>query len=148
MVSRTAAVAVERRRQTVFLGLRTAIYPASDVDATKKWFSDLLGIRPYFDEPFYVGFNVAGYELGVVPAADTDGEPITYWGVADAAGAVQQLLDAGASPHGEVTNVGDDILVATVKEPGGNIIGIIENPQFDLKTATLPPKAASTGPGR
>jgi len=53
----------------MILGLRTVIYPAPDLAAAKRWYSDLLGAAPYFDEPFYVGFSVGGFELGLVPDA-------------------------------------------------------------------------------
>ncbi len=52
----------------MFLGLRTAIYHVHDIDKAKDWYSSILGFKPYFDEPFYVGYNVAGYELGLQPA--------------------------------------------------------------------------------
>ena len=62
----------------MFLGLRTVIYPAPDLAASKAWYTALLGVEPYFDEPFYVGFDVGGYELGLHP--ETRGAE-TYWGV-------------------------------------------------------------------
>jgi predicted enzyme related to lactoylglutathione lyase len=116
----------------VFLGLRTVIYPASDLARAKAWYASILGLDPYFDQPFYVGFDVGGYELGLDPdpAAASIG-PRTYWGVADADAALQELLDHGAEPHTEVTEVGDGIRVATVREPSGHILGIIENPHFE-----------------
>jgi predicted enzyme related to lactoylglutathione lyase len=128
----------------MFLGLRTAIYPASDVAESKKWFSELLGAEPYFDEPFYVGFNVAGYELGIVPVGDGDGVATTYWGVADADVALARLVEAGAVVRDPVTDVGEGIRVATVREPGGQVLGVIENPKFDLSSVT----AGSAGPGK
>lgn len=97
----------------MFLGLRTVIYPAPDLAASRAWFSQLLGIEPYFDETFYVGFNVAGYELALDPSGDPGLGPITYWGVADADAALAQLLAAGATARGEVQDVGDGIRVAT-----------------------------------
>lgn len=54
----------------MFLGLRTIVYPAPDLAASKAWWTEALGIEPYFDEPFYVGFNPGGYELGLNPAGD------------------------------------------------------------------------------
>ncbi|HKH88549.1 MAG TPA: VOC family protein [Acidimicrobiales bacterium] len=132
----------------MFLGLRTAIYPSADLEASKTWFTALLGVKPYFDEPFYVGFNVAGYELGLVPAGEGAGagagEAITYWGVPDADKAIADLLERGATLHHEVTDVGDGIRVGAVREPQGNVVGVIENPQFALpETATV-----ADGPGR
>jgi len=112
----------------MFLGLRTVIYPAPDLAASRAWFSGLLGVEPYFDEPFYVGFNVAGYELALDPSGDPATGPITYWGVAAADAALPRLLGAGATLREGVQEVGGGIRVATVLEPGGTILGIIENP--------------------
>lgn len=130
----------------MFLGLRTAIYPVADVGAAKTWFTKVLGVEPSFDEPFYVGFTVAGYELGIVPKGDdgSDSEPITYWGVPDVEAAVAMLTAAGATPAHEVTEVGDGIRVAAVREPNGNLFGVIENPNFALDETT----ESSEGPGR
>jgi predicted enzyme related to lactoylglutathione lyase len=118
----------------MFLGLRTVIYPVSDVDAGKAWFGKLLGTAPTFDAPFYVGFNVGGYELGLVPRGDDDSEagPTTYWGVPDVDVALAALIEAGARLHEKVTDVGDGIRVAVVREPSGNVVGVIENPHFAL----------------
>lgn len=120
----------------MFLGLRTAIYQVSDIEAAKTWYSAVLGFPPYFDQPFYVGFNVGGYELGLQPsegeaAGKTEGV-VAYWGVEDVSGALKQLLDQGAAPHEDVQDVGGDIKVATVRDPFGNIFGVIENPHFKL----------------
>ena len=128
----------------MFLGLRTVIYPAPDLAASRAWFTRVLGIEPYFDEPFYVGFEVGGYELGLDPAGDPTTGPLTYWGVGDAADALARLLEAGARLHDGVREVGGGIRVATVLEPAGTVLGIIENPNFRLPDT--PP--ASTGPGR
>jgi catechol 2,3-dioxygenase-like lactoylglutathione lyase family enzyme len=129
----------------VFLGLRTVIYPAPDLARSTAWFTAMLGQQPYFDEPFYVGFQVAGYELGLDPSADPARGPVTYWGVPDADIALAALLDAGAIPDAAaVQDVGDGIRVATVREPGGSLLGIIENPHFRLPTDVT----ASAQPGR
>jgi predicted enzyme related to lactoylglutathione lyase len=113
------------------LGLRTAIYAAPDLDQAKTWYSTFLGIAPYFDEPFYVGFNVGGYELALDPSArPAQGTPITYWGVTDLQAVYQTLLKQGATVLEEPRNVGGDIEVATVKDPFGNTLGLIENPHF------------------
>lgn len=127
----------------MFLGLRTVIYPAPDLAASRAWFIRLLGAEPYFDESFYVGFTVAGYELALDPHGDPATGPVTYWGVADADTALARLLAAGATPRGEVQEVGGDIRVATVLEPGGSILGIIENPHFRLPETAAP----HDGPG-
>jgi catechol 2,3-dioxygenase-like lactoylglutathione lyase family enzyme len=115
----------------VLLGLRTVIYPAPDLAAAKAWWASVLGSDPYFDQPFYVGFDVGGYELGLDPDPAAGGAgPRTYWGVADAGAALAELLSHGARPHTEVTDVGEGIRVASVLEPSGHIVGIIENPHF------------------
>lgn len=122
----------------MFLGLRTVIYQVSDLEQAKVWFSKALGINPYFDEPFYVGFNVGGYELGLDPDSSnaTAGSSgvVAYWGVESVEESLRQLLELGAKEHGEVQNVGDGIRVATVLDPFGNIFGIIENPHFTLES--------------
>jgi len=128
----------------VFLGLRTVIYPVPDLAAARAWFSELLGAAPYFDEPFYVGWDVAGYELALVPAGGTATGPVTYWGVPDADVALARLLAAGASPREGVREVGGGIRVATVVEPAGSVLGVIENPHFTLPA----PTDAPPGPGR
>jgi catechol 2,3-dioxygenase-like lactoylglutathione lyase family enzyme len=129
----------------MFLGLRTVAYPASDVEAAKAWFTKVLGFGPYFDEPFYVGFNVGGYELGIVPQEAGGGQegPTTYWGVPDAAVALKSLIEAGAELHSEVTDVGDGILVAAVREPSGSVLGIIENPVFEQVPVAVPEGAGA-----
>jgi predicted enzyme related to lactoylglutathione lyase len=122
----------------VFLGLRTIIYPAADLAEAKRWFAELLGIEPYFDEPFYVGFDVGGYELGLNPDMPADEPPMTYWGVTDADVAMERLLAHGATLRSAVHDVGDGIRVASADSPSGAPIGIIENPHFKLKA---PPTA-------
>lgn len=115
----------------MFLGLRSVIYPAPDLAASKAWFSRVLDQQPYFDEPFYVGYEVGGYEWGLDPNADPAAGAVSYWGVRDAGAAWQQLLAAGATAHSDgVQHVGNGIRMATVREPTGNLLGIIENPHF------------------
>jgi catechol 2,3-dioxygenase-like lactoylglutathione lyase family enzyme len=127
----------------MFLGLRTVIYPAPDLAASKVWFTGLLGFDPYFDEPFYVGFEVGGYELALDPNAEVDTGPVTYWGVPDVDAAVARLLESGATARGAVQEVGGGIRVATVLEVGGSIFGVIENPHFVAE-----PESTEGGPGR
>ena|SRR5688572_30575966 len=118
-----------------FLGLRTTIYKVPDLVEATKWYSNVFGIQPYFDEPFYVGFNVAGYELGLLPdEGDTakGSGVLTYWGVEDVQNSFSRLIELGASPLEQPQNVGGEIVVASVKDPWGNAIGIIFNPEFKL----------------
>jgi catechol 2,3-dioxygenase-like lactoylglutathione lyase family enzyme len=116
----------------MFLGLRTIVYPAPDLDAAKAWFTQVLGKPPYFDEPFYVGFDVGGYELGLHPDADPANGPITYWGVEDADAALAALIEQGASEHNPIADVGEGIRLGAVRTPGGPLLGVIENPGFSL----------------
>lgn len=113
-------------------GLRTVIYPAPDLDAAKQWWTAVLGIAPYFDQPFYVGYSVAGYELGLLPDADPSDGVLTYWAVDDVAAAFQEAIAAGAREHTPVRDVGDGIVTATVRTPHGAIVGLIFNPHFQL----------------
>ena len=119
---------------TTLLGLRTAIYPAPDLARAKAWYMQVLEQAPYFDEPFYVGFEVGGSELGLLPGATpaTTG-PQALWGVADATAAYTRLLALGATALEPVNDVGGGIKVAAVTDPFGNRLGIIENPSFDVK---------------
>ena len=119
-------------------GLRTVIYHVDNLQRAKEWYSAILGIEPYFDEPFYVGFNVGGYELGLDPdmeGVSTGNNVVAYWGVEDVKAAYQRIQELGAEKHSEVQDVGGGILVATAADPFGNIFGIIENPHFKIETA-------------
>ena len=120
----------------MFLGLRTAIYHVSDIEKATDWYTRALGFPPYFNQPFYVGFNVGGYELGLHPSESVstgkENSVIAYWGVQDANAALSHLLELGATPHEDVQDVGGGIRVATVRDPFGNVFGVIENPNFKL----------------
>lgn len=114
-------------------GLRTISYPAPDLAMGKAWYTKVLEKEPYFDEPFYVGYNVGGFELGLVP----DGIPgpdgaVAFWGVEDCEAALKRLVEMGAPVRGPVQDVGGGIKVATVADPFGNTFGIIENPHFTV----------------
>lgn len=118
-----------------FKGLRTAIYRVTDIAKGKKWYTEAFGVKPYFDEPFYVGFEIGGYELGVQEVENGAAHPgpggvETYWGVDDIGKVYEYLLSIGATPHQEPTSVGDPIKVAMVKDPWGNLLGLIYNPLF------------------
>jgi predicted enzyme related to lactoylglutathione lyase len=119
----------------MILGLRTAIYPAPDLPAAKLWYSEVLEQVPYFDEPFYVGFSVGGFELGLLPSAQpgTVG-PQPLWGVENIETAYARLLELGASVLEPVTEVGGGIKLAAVQDPFGNRFGIIENPHFNASS--------------
>jgi predicted enzyme related to lactoylglutathione lyase len=117
-----------------FHGLRTAKYTAPDLSRARDWYAAVLGFAPYFDEPFYVGFNVEGFELGIVPdsgAGTARSESgVAYWAVANADAAWKRLIAMGATPFEEVQDVGEGIRIGAVHDPFGNVLGIIENPHF------------------
>lgn len=121
---------------TKISGLRTTIYKVGDINAAKVWYAKVFQVQPYFDEPFYVGFNIAGYELGLQPeenpTTDKAESVVAYWGVENIREAFDSFVAAGAIPHEAPENVGGDIEVASVKDAWGNIIGLIVNPHFKL----------------
>ncbi len=128
----------------MYLGLRSLIHPTSDLDASKAFFTAMLGKEPYFDEPFYVGYSVGGFELGLWPGGDLATGPVAYWGVDNLDAALADLVELGATPCGEISDVGDSIRMIEVCAPTGDIFGLIENPNF---VADAPP-ATFNGPGR
>ena len=117
------------------LGLATVIYRVSDLERAKAWYSAAFQQQPYFDQPFYVGFNIAGYELGLQPNPSGD-EPgpsggLAYWRVANIDGAADHFVATGATIRTPIRDVGDAIKVATLTDPFGNTVGLIENPHFE-----------------
>lgn len=116
----------------MFQGLRTVVYPAPDLAASRQWFSAVLGTEPYFEQAYYVGYSVGGYELGLDPALPPALGPVTYWAVRDADQALAKLLAAGATVHTPVHPAGDSIRAATVFDPAGRVLGVVENPQFKV----------------
>jgi len=117
----------------VIQGLRTIIYPVSDLSRAKEWYTQVVGHPPYFDQPYYVGYSVGGFELGLIPdgVPSSDG-PQAYWGVPDAEAELARLTSLKAVVHEAVKDVGDGIKVASVRDPFGNVLGIIENPHFKV----------------
>jgi len=125
-------------RPRFFLGLRTVIYAAPDLLKAKDWYSKAFGIEPYFDQPFYVGFNVGGYELGLDPNAKHigPGGSVAWWGVASIDEAMKHLESIGGTVIEKAHDVGEGIKVGSVADPFGNIVGVIENPHFDPTATT------------
>ena len=122
--------------KTPMLGLRTAVYMVNDLHAAKKWYSEAFGTEPYFDEPFYVGFSIQGFELGLQPsevkAEDKAKSVYVYWGVNNIEKEYKRLVNLGATEDEAPNNVGGELMVASVKDPWGNLLGIIYNPYFTL----------------
>ena len=118
------------------LGLATVIYQVPDLDTAKAFYSQAFGQVPYFDQPFYVGFEIGGYELGLHPDLN-EGQPgpggsLAYWRVADIEAAVAHFIGAGATSVAQPRDVGEGIKVASVADPFGNVIGLIENRHFKV----------------
>ena len=116
----------------MLLGLRTAVYPVQDLGAAKAWYTKVIGHVPYFDQPFYAGFNVGGYELGLDPDSDPADGAHSYWGVEDAAAAGSELIAFGATVVDPVREVGDGIKTGSFRLPDGALFCVIENPHFEL----------------
>jgi predicted enzyme related to lactoylglutathione lyase len=119
----------------MILGLRTAIYPTPELADGKAWYSEVLGAPPYYDQPWYVGFSVGGFELGLIP----DGRPgalgsQVYWGVPDLDSELARLVRLGAKLNEPAREVGDGIKVGSVLDPFGNVFYLIQNPHFDPRT--------------
>jgi predicted enzyme related to lactoylglutathione lyase len=116
------------------LGLRTVCYAVPDLAQARDWYAGFTGVAAYFDEPFYVGFNVGGFELGLVPseagAPAGPGGATAYWGVEQIDEAWPRLLALGADGIEPPQDVGGNIRVAVALDPFGNRVGIIENPNF------------------
>ncbi|MFF1449262.1 VOC family protein [Streptomyces sp. NPDC058274] len=110
-------------------GLKTIIYPVKDIARAKALFTALLGIEPYADEAYYVGFKDAGQDVGLDPNGHAKGMtgPVPYWHVSDIKSTLAGLLAAGAEPLQEVQDVGGGRLIASVKDADGNLIGILQD---------------------
>ena len=121
---------------TALLGLRTVIYKVPDLAKAKAWYTKTFEQAPYFDEPFYVGFQFGGFELGLDPDVATQppgaGGSVAYWGVKDLAATLKKLTGNGVTLAAPLQEVGEGIKVATISDPFGNHIGLIENPHFKL----------------
>lgn len=119
-----------------FHGLRTAVYIVPDLKKATEWYEKILGTAPYYDTEYYVGFNIGGFELGLHPG---DGDVVygnnvhAYWGVDDINATLDKLVAAGASISEKPMDVGENIILASVKDPWDNIFGIINNPHFKIE---------------
>ena len=119
------------------LGLRTTIYKVGDMENAKNWYANIFNTEPYFDQPFYVGFNIGGYELGLqpeeTPSTNKIENVVTFWGVDDIHAVYDHFIESSATENEKPYNVGGDLMTATVKDLWGNVIGLIYNPEFKLK---------------
>ena len=110
-------------------GIKTIIYPVKDLAKAKRLYSKLLGVQPFMDEAYYVGFNVEGQDAGLYPHGYSQGmtSPVGYWHADDITESLKALLDAGAEAQQEVKDVGGGKLIASVEEADGNVIGLIQS---------------------
>jgi predicted enzyme related to lactoylglutathione lyase len=104
------------------------IYPAKELASTKQIVSKFLGVEPYVDEPYYVGYRVGDMEIGLDPSAQNAG-PVTYIDVADIKSSLQEIIALGATIKQDVKDVANGLLVASVKDKDGNILGFRQKPQ-------------------
>jgi predicted enzyme related to lactoylglutathione lyase len=111
-------------------GMRTVIYPVTDLEASKSIFGALLGAEPVVDSPYYVQFSADGLDIGLDPNGHRHGQsgPVPYWEVDDITLAVDTLKKAGATEVQPVKDVGGGLLVAVVTDPEGNAIGVRQQP--------------------
>jgi hypothetical protein len=104
------------------------VYPAKELGGNKQIFSKFLGVEPYVNEPYYVGYRVGDMEIGLDPNAQCAG-PVTYIEVADIKNSLQEIIALGATIQQDVKDVANGLLVASVKDKDGNILGFKQNPQ-------------------
>ena len=107
--------------------MRLLVYPVKDIAKSKAFYSELLGVEPYADAPYYVGFKTGDLEIGLDPHGRSAG-PIAYWEVKDIRARLRELLDAGAKVDQDVKDVGGGKLIALVKDADGNTLGLTQSP--------------------
>ncbi|MBP6431134.1 MAG: VOC family protein [Ferruginibacter sp.] len=113
----------------MFKKLRTVIYHVTDLQKAKEWYTHVTGMQPYFDEAFYIGFDINGCELGLDPdmtGIKAGNNSIAYWSVIEIENCVKKLLELGATIITDVNEVGGGIKVAVVNDLWGNAVGLIE----------------------
>ena len=107
-------------------GVQTILHPVTDLTAAKAVYSALLGMAPTSDSPYYVGFEAAGQQIGLVPNSEMTG-PVAYWHVADIEAKLAEVTAAGATLNEAARDVGGGRLVATVTDPDGNVLGLLQD---------------------
>ena len=111
-------------------GVRTILHPVSDLDKAKAVYTALLGVPPQTEGSYYVGFEAAGQHIGLVPGGGPQGmtSPVTYWHVPDLEAKLAEVTAAGATVREPARDVGGGRLVATVTDPDGNVLGLLQDP--------------------
>ncbi len=112
-------------------GIKTIVYPVKDLAKAKSLFGRLAGTGPEMDQPYYVQYNVDGQQIGLDPNGHAQGfaGPVNYWSVDDIQKSIAALVEGGASMHTDVKDVGGGKLIASVTDPDGNVIGLLQNPR-------------------
>jgi predicted enzyme related to lactoylglutathione lyase len=110
-------------------GIKTVLHPVSDLAKARTVYAALLGVQPQTDEPYYVGFEAAGQNVGLVPGGAAQGmtSPVAYWHVPDIEAKLAEVTSAGATVKEPVHDVGGGRLVATVTDPDGNVLGLLQD---------------------
>jgi predicted enzyme related to lactoylglutathione lyase len=110
-------------------GAKTLLHPVSDVEKAKAVYAALLGTPPQTDDPYYVGFEAEGQHIGLVPGGGPQGmtSPVAYWHVADIEAKLAEVTAAGATLKDPTRDVGGGRLVATVTDPDGNVLGLLQD---------------------
>jgi predicted enzyme related to lactoylglutathione lyase len=110
-------------------GIKTVLHPVSDVDKAKAVYSALLGVAPQTESSYYVGFEVAGQHVGLLPGGGPQGltSPVAYWHVDDIEAKLAEVTAAGATVKDTAKDVGGGRVVASVIDPDGNILGLIQD---------------------
>jgi predicted enzyme related to lactoylglutathione lyase len=110
-------------------GIKTVLHPVSDLAKAKAVYSALLGVEPQADAPYYVGYEAEGQHIGLVPGGGPQGmtSPVAYWHVADIEAKLAEVTAAGATVKDPVRDVGGGRLVATVTDPDGNVLGLLQD---------------------
>jgi predicted enzyme related to lactoylglutathione lyase len=111
-------------------GIKTVLHPVSDLTRAKAVYAALLGVQPQHDAPYYVGFDVAGQHIGLVPSGGPQSmtSPVAYWQVSDIEAKLAEVTAAGATLKEPARDVGGGRLVATVTDPDGNVLGLLQDP--------------------
>lgn len=110
-------------------GIKVVLHPVSDLEKSKAVYTALLGIEPQADAPYYVGYDIAGQHVGLVPDGGPQSmdSPVTYWSVVDIEEKLAQVTGAGATVREPVRDVGGGRLVATFTDPDGNVLGLVQD---------------------
>jgi predicted enzyme related to lactoylglutathione lyase len=110
-------------------GIKTVLHPVSDLAAAKAVYTALLGVAPQADAPYYVGYDVAGQHIGLVPSANGKGagSPVSYWHVPDLDAKLAEVVAAGGTVHEAAHEVGPGRRVATFTDPDGNVLGLLQD---------------------